>query len=216
MLWNEQFKGSENGKAACRKFAHDIKVRAVDDYVSGRKSAAQVAAELETSVGQIYSWRVQLEEKAKGAKIDELESTDRSRDDALFILQLKKERDAYQRTVGEQTVIIELLKKTAEIDELTTAERIDWVDRNFRTVGLKQKARQVMELAEGTYYSDPKVTRKKRDEVDADIRGKVEQIRAEFPRTGYRVLLAHLKRWNQDWRAKVAKNFEEVQFAVQG
>ena len=51
-----------------------------------------------------------------------------------------------------------------------------------------------MELAESTYYSDPKVTRKERDELEADIRGKVEQIRVEFPRTGYRMLLGHLRR----------------------
>lgn len=94
-----------------RKFSYEIKSKAVDDYVSGRKSAAQVAAELETSVGQIYSWRVQLEERAKGARIDELSSNGRNPEDALFILQLQKERDAYQKTVGEQTVIIELLKK---------------------------------------------------------------------------------------------------------
>jgi putative transposase len=51
-----------------------------------------------------------------------------------------------------------------------------------------------MNLAESTYYADPKVSRKERDELDADIRGKVEQIRVEFPRTGYRMLLGHLKR----------------------
>lgn len=51
-----------------------------------------------------------------------------------------------------------------------------------------------MKLAESTYYRDPKVTRKEQDERDADIRGKVEQIRVEFPRTGYRMLLGHLKR----------------------
>jgi putative transposase len=51
-----------------------------------------------------------------------------------------------------------------------------------------------MNLAESTYYADPKVSRKERDEMDADIRGKVEQIRVEFPRTGYRMLLHHLKR----------------------
>ena len=33
-----------------------------------------------------------------------------------------------------------------------------------------------MNLAESTYYRDPKVTRKERDEMDADVRGKVEQI----------------------------------------
>jgi putative transposase len=48
-------------------------------------------------------------------------------------------------------------------------------------------------LAESTYYADPKVSRKERDKAEADIRGKIEQIRVEFPRTGYRMLLAHLK-----------------------
>ncbi len=86
-------------------------MKAVDDYVSGRRSAAQVAAELETTPTQVYSWRVQLEEKAKGLKVDELTSADRNPADALVIHQLLKERDTYQKTVGEQTVIIELLKK---------------------------------------------------------------------------------------------------------
>lgn len=101
-----------------RKFSDEIKRKAVDDYVSGRKSAAQVAAEYQTSVSNIYSWRVQLEERAKGAKIEELEASGRSREDALFILQLQAERDAYQRTVGEQTVIIELLKKRLQSTSL--------------------------------------------------------------------------------------------------
>lgn len=45
-----------------------------------------------------------------------------------------------------------------------------------------------------TYYHVPKVSRAEREEADADIRGKIEQIRVEFPRTGYRMLLRHLKR----------------------
>jgi putative transposase len=51
-----------------------------------------------------------------------------------------------------------------------------------------------MNLAESTYYRDPNVSRLEQDERDADIRDKVEQIRVEFPRTGYRMLLQHLKR----------------------
>ena len=51
-----------------------------------------------------------------------------------------------------------------------------------------------MQLAESTYYRDPKISRREQDEREADIRGKIEQIRVEFPRTGYRMLLAHLKR----------------------
>ena len=51
-----------------------------------------------------------------------------------------------------------------------------------------------MNLASSTYYQDPKVSRRERDEQESDIRGKIEQIRVEFPRTGYRMLLAHFKR----------------------
>jgi putative transposase len=51
-----------------------------------------------------------------------------------------------------------------------------------------------MSLAESTYYRDTKISRKDRDAQDADIREKVEQIRVAFPRTGYRMLLGHLRR----------------------
>lgn len=94
-----------------RKFTEEMKRSAVDDYVSGRKSAAQVAAELGIAPGQIYSWRVKFDELAKGAKINDLMASGRSAEDIKYILDLEAERDAYQRTVGEQTMIIELLKK---------------------------------------------------------------------------------------------------------
>jgi putative transposase len=51
-----------------------------------------------------------------------------------------------------------------------------------------------MGLAMSTYFHDPKVSRAEREESEADIRGKIEQIRVDFPRTGYRMLLHHLKR----------------------
>jgi transposase-like protein len=94
-----------------RKFTDAQKRAAVDDYVSGRKSAAQVAAANEISTGQVYSWRVQLAEKDKGVQLDEIQSAGRSREDAKALLELQAERDAYQLMVGEQAVIIELLKK---------------------------------------------------------------------------------------------------------
>ena len=49
-------------------------------------------------------------------------------------------------------------------------------------------------VAMATYYSDPKVTRAEREEREADLRGKIEQIRVAMPRTGYRYLLKELKR----------------------
>jgi transposase-like protein len=94
-----------------RKFTDVMKRAAVDDYVSGRKSAAQVAAANDVSISHIYKWKVQLEEKAKGQTLNELEAPGLDRKQAKALLELRAERDAYQLMVGEQAVIIELLKK---------------------------------------------------------------------------------------------------------
>jgi putative transposase len=51
-----------------------------------------------------------------------------------------------------------------------------------------------MELSESTYYADPKISRAEQEEWEADIRGKIEQIRVEYETSGYRMLLHHLKR----------------------
>ena len=48
------------------------------------------------------------------------------------------------------------------------------------------------------YYSDPKVSRAEKEEREADLRGKIEQIRVAMPRTGYRYLLKELKRSGVD------------------
>ncbi len=94
-----------------RKFTDAVKRAAVDDYVSGRKSAAQVAAANDVSVSHVYKWKVQLDEQAKGTRLDELEDSGQSRKEAKRLLELEAERDAYQKMVGEQALIIELLKK---------------------------------------------------------------------------------------------------------
>jgi len=52
----------------------------------------------------------------------------------------------------------------------------------------------VIGLKESTYYRDPKIPRAEQEERDADIRGKIEQIRVAFPKAGYRSLLHYLKR----------------------
>lgn len=46
-----------------------------------------------------------------------------------------------------------------------------------------------MHLSSSTYYSDPKTPRSEREAFEADVRGKIEQIRVDLPGAGYRVLL---------------------------
>ena len=52
----------------------------------------------------------------------------------------------------------------------------------------------MMGISSSTYHHDPMPTRAKKEQIDADIRGKIEQIRVTFPRAGYRPLIGYLKR----------------------
>ncbi len=51
-----------------------------------------------------------------------------------------------------------------------------------------------MGISMSSYYYDPKISRAEREEQDADLRSKIEQIRIEMPRAGYRPLVHYLKR----------------------
>lgn len=93
------------------QFSEEEKRRAVDDYVSGRKSAKDLADEFKVPLGYIYKWRVQFDEKAKGVRIDELESQGISREAARIIEDQRAEIEEYKKALAEQVVINELLKK---------------------------------------------------------------------------------------------------------
>ena len=45
-----------------------------------------------------------------------------------------------------------------------------------------------------SYYYDPKVTRSEKEERDANVREKIEQIRITHPKAGYRTLLRYVRR----------------------
>lgn len=94
-----------------RQFSEEIKKQAVDDFVSGRRSAAEIAAELGLAQGVIYRWRVQLEANDRGTRIDELGAEGHHPHDARRIQRLEEELAEYKRKVGEQTLIIDILKK---------------------------------------------------------------------------------------------------------
>lgn len=94
-----------------RKFSDEVKRKAVNDYISGRKTAAEVANELSVSQGLIYQWKIQLEDKRVQGRVSELESQGRSASDARLFQRQEDEIALYQKKVAEQAVIIELLKK---------------------------------------------------------------------------------------------------------
>lgn len=94
-----------------RQFSEEAKRQAVEEFVSGRRKAAEIAAELGLAQGVIYKWRVQLEDKARQVRVDELSSAGHHPKDAKRIQRLEEELAEYKKKVGEQTLIIDLLKK---------------------------------------------------------------------------------------------------------
>jgi len=48
------------------------------------------------------------------------------------------------------------------------------------------KACEMMGLSMSSYYYEPKVSKAEKEEQDADLRGKIEQVRVTHPRAGYR------------------------------
>ncbi|MFK8138332.1 MAG: transposase [Bdellovibrionales bacterium] len=97
-----------------RKFSDETKYQAVDDYTSGRKTAVEVATELDVHPGQIYNCKTQLEETRIKGRVTELVAAGRSIADARLIQQQEDEISEYKKLLAEKTMLLELLKKLRE------------------------------------------------------------------------------------------------------
>jgi transposase-like protein len=98
-------------KGPRRKFSEETKRKAVDEYLSGTKSAMEVATELTISVGLLYRWKAEFEQVAKTERIEDLTTAGATRAMAIKIQQQEEEIAHYQKTVAELTLINDLLKK---------------------------------------------------------------------------------------------------------
>lgn len=93
------------------QFTDEQKRKAVAEYVSGEKRAEDVARELGVPQGYLYKWRVQFDERDKGARVEELESMGHSKSEARKIQSLEAELEEYKKKLAEQVLINDLLKK---------------------------------------------------------------------------------------------------------
>lgn len=126
------------GRRPKRFFSDEVKRQAVDEYVSGRKSAAEIAAELGVVQGLLYKWRVQLDEKAKGARFEELEAEGHSAQDARRIRDLEAEIDEYKKKLAEQILINDLLKKL----QPSSSQSVSAVTGLINTVKLSARSKK--------------------------------------------------------------------------
>ena len=94
-----------------KNFSEEEKRQAVSEYVSGVKTAQQIANELGAAMQSIYRWRTDFDEQKKGLKLSELQEEGCSKEHAERLIRFQDEIEAYQKKVAEQALIIDLLKK---------------------------------------------------------------------------------------------------------
>jgi transposase-like protein len=111
-----------------RKFSDDLKRKAVDDYTSGRKTAAEVAQEHDVAQGQVYQWKIQLEEKRVKSRVSDLEDSGMSPSEARYMQRLEDENTELKKKLAEQVIVVDLLKKlqtSANYQQLKNARGYD-------------------------------------------------------------------------------------------
>lgn len=95
-----------------KQFSPEDKARAVADFVSGVRSAAQIAAELKCSPNLIYRWKADAEAAKREGRAAEIEASGvRDPHDVKRILDLEDELEEYKKKLAEQILINDLLKK---------------------------------------------------------------------------------------------------------
>ncbi len=104
-------------KQTRKKFSKEEKQQAVNDYVSGRKSAQQIADALRIDVQYLYRWKILFDEASKGIRIEELEQQGCPPEMAQKFSQMEEEIALYQKKVAEQSVMIDLLKKLRNLTD---------------------------------------------------------------------------------------------------
>lgn len=125
-------------KKTRKKFTQAQRDKAVDDYLSGERSASQIAIDLDTDVQTIYRWKVLREEKHKGARVEELMDGGQTKDSAQRILELELEIEAYQKKVAEQAVMLDLLKKFRGLSHFQFESELTGLIKTTKKLGRKK------------------------------------------------------------------------------
>jgi transposase-like protein len=127
------------GKQTRRSWSRQQKQEAVSDYVSGRQTAAEIAADMDVPVGQVYRWKTQLESRKEVERLDELEREGQSPEDARRIRDLELQLEEYKRKLAEQTLINDLLKKVVDSKSSQSERELTGLINTARGSALRRK-----------------------------------------------------------------------------
>lgn len=126
-------------KKTRKTFSQKTKDQAVDDFLSGEKTAQQIADEIGCDVQLIYRWKVNREEKAKGIRIDELVEQGYDKEVAQKLLEKDLEIEAYQKKIAEQVIIIDLLKNSPPLTNSQQESELTGLIRTSKLSGARKK-----------------------------------------------------------------------------
>ena len=99
-------------KKSRKSYDLQYKRQIVEEYLRGEISTNALAEREGLDRGQIYNWKVQLAEKARDARIEEIADTEGvSLDQARQIRELEEELEATQRKLAQVILENDLLKK---------------------------------------------------------------------------------------------------------
>ena len=126
-------------KRTRRKFSNEQKDKAVEIYLSGEKTAAEIAKDLDCDVQNIYTWKTVAEEKRKGLRLEELIDDGNTKAMAQKLLEKELEIEEYQKKVAEQSIIIDLLKKLPGNENFQQESELTGLIRTSKKSNQKRK-----------------------------------------------------------------------------
>ena len=128
----------QNGNKAIA--TKEQKLKAIEDYKAGTKTAKQIAEQFgSTNKNLIHAWKYEVEERAKGERVDELKNTGYSSEAAKRILELEQEVVEYQKKLAEQVLIVDLLKKLRAQPNFQLEKNVNGLTDIIRNLNQKKK-----------------------------------------------------------------------------
>lgn len=98
-------------KKTRKKYSEELKAKAVAEYLSGAKTAKQLAQEHDVEVHVIYGWRAAADDKKRNQGLLGLQLEGFSPEAAELLMRKNEEIEVYQKKVAELSVMVDLLKK---------------------------------------------------------------------------------------------------------
>lgn len=126
-------------KRTRRTFTIEQKSQAVEQYLSGEKTASKIAEELKIDVQTIYRWKTSLEEKRKDSRVQELIDEGKSFESAELLAEKEFEIELYQKKIAQQSIIIDLLKKSQSQEVSVRESELSGLIRITRQSAQKRK-----------------------------------------------------------------------------